>query len=123
MIEFSTSWPARPLWQNWRGHWTLRRKSTSLARQEAKALANSKLATASGLRCHDAYAIECTFYPPDRRKRDRSNMPATVKAHLDGIADALGVDDNCFDVSWRFGDAQKPGRVDFTVMPFRGGVS
>lgn len=33
------------------------------------------------------------FYPPDNRRRDLDNMLATIKAGLDGIALAAGVDD------------------------------
>jgi crossover junction endodeoxyribonuclease RusA len=40
------------------------------------------------------------FHPPDNRKRDLSNMPATQKAAIDGIADAMGVDDAGFLCAW-----------------------
>jgi len=40
--------------------------------------------------------IEITFYPPDKRHRDADNMVASIKAGLDGIADALRVNDKRF---------------------------
>jgi len=36
------------------------------------------------------------FYPPCNRKHDDDNLTASFKAGRDGIADALGVDDNRF---------------------------
>jgi crossover junction endodeoxyribonuclease RusA len=37
-----------------------------------------------------------TFHPPDKRHRDRDNMIASCKALMDGLSDALGVDDRHF---------------------------
>jgi len=36
------------------------------------------------------------FYPPDRRHRDDDGLLSSLKAARDGIADALGIDDNRF---------------------------
>jgi crossover junction endodeoxyribonuclease RusA len=38
--------------------------------------------------------VTLTFYPPDRRHRDMDNMLASCKAGLDGLSDAIGVDDS-----------------------------
>lgn len=38
----------------------------------------------------------CTFFPPDRRARDEDNLIASLKSSLDGIAQALRIDDRCF---------------------------
>ena len=38
----------------------------------------------------------CTFFPPDRRARDEDNLIASLKSSLDGIAQALRIDDKCF---------------------------
>ena len=42
----------------------------------------------------DVVCIE--FYPPDKRKRDIDNMLASSKAGIDGIAQAIGIDDSIF---------------------------
>jgi crossover junction endodeoxyribonuclease RusA len=55
--------------------------------------------------------LTVTFFPPDNRKRDRTNMEAAFKAGFDGIADALGVDDNRFVPTYRKGDVVKGGMV------------
>ena len=36
------------------------------------------------------------FYKPDKRFRDEDNIPASCKFLFDGVADALGVNDNRF---------------------------
>lgn len=93
-------WPPKPLWQNSRCHWSLKAKTVKFARTQAY-----HESLVSGLR-HMPTGEEWThhlsfdFCPPDRRKRDLQNMPATQKAYIDGIADALGVDDATFKVKW-----------------------
>ena len=41
-----------------------------------------------------ALSVAITFFPPDRRHRDLDNMLASLKAALDGIALAVGIDDS-----------------------------
>lgn len=38
-----------------------------------------------------------TIHPPDRRRRDTLNTAAALKPAIDGIFDALGVDDSLID--------------------------
>ena len=42
-------------------------------------------------------ALTITFVQNDKRKRDRDNLLAASKSMLDGMAKAMGVDDNCFE--------------------------
>lgn len=43
----------------------------------------------------DRLAVEAVYCPPDHRRRDLfENMPASIKAHVDGVFDALEVNDN-----------------------------
>lgn len=60
-------------------------------------------------------ALHITFYPPDKRRRDRDNAQASLKHHLDGIADALGVDDYRFRPTYDFAEPEKPGRVEVKI--------
>ena len=55
--------------------------------------------------------LTITFNPPDRRKRDRDNMQASLKYGLDCLANRMGVDDFLFDPSYRVGEPVKGGRV------------
>jgi hypothetical protein len=41
--------------------------------------------------------LKITFYTPDNRKRDLDNLLAAMKPALDGMAQAIGVDDALFD--------------------------
>ena len=38
--------------------------------------------------------VALIFVPPDRRARDLDNLLASMKSGLDGLADAIGVDDS-----------------------------
>jgi crossover junction endodeoxyribonuclease RusA len=58
--------------------------------------------------------ITITFYPPDYRG-DRVNFPARCKAIVDGVAEALGVNDARFVPRFEFRDPEKPGRVEITI--------
>lgn len=40
--------------------------------------------------------LRLTFFAPDKRKRDLDNLLAAMKPSLDGMAQALGVDDSLF---------------------------
>jgi crossover junction endodeoxyribonuclease RusA len=55
-------------------------------------------------------------YPPDKRRRDWDNIVASLKSGLDGIADALGVDDSRFRLSIEMiPEVVKGGRVDVVI--------
>mgnify|MGYP001608086024 CR=1 FL=1 len=41
--------------------------------------------------------VTITFVQPDKRRRDRDNLLFACKSALDGIADALGINDVCFE--------------------------
>lgn len=59
-------------------------------------------------------AIDVLFVPPDRRG-DRWNYPARAKAQIDGVADALGVNDKRFLPTIRHAEPEKPGKVIVTI--------
>jgi crossover junction endodeoxyribonuclease RusA len=58
-----------------------------------------------------------TFQPPDKRRRDRDNLQASLKAHFDGIADALGVNDSLFVPTYAIGEPVKGGAVRVEITP------
>lgn len=93
MIELG--WPSKPLWPNFRSrtHWA---KTRALKTARAEAFYATKAARI-GIGAGDApLVVRSTFYPPDRRTRDYDNCGSTLKPFLDGIADALGVNDSIF---------------------------
>jgi crossover junction endodeoxyribonuclease RusA len=63
----------------------------------------------------DKIDLAVTFYPPDRRRRDDDGMVGAFKHFRDGIADALGVDDHRFRVSYTFAEPRKPGSVEVVL--------
>jgi hypothetical protein len=54
------------------------------------------------------------FVPPDRRG-DRTNYWNRCKAYIDGIAEALGINDARFLPSKSFAEPEKPGRVEVVI--------
>ena len=92
-------WPPRELWQNSRYHWRQRASATRQARSDGHLAAiTGCLADVRGEGWQHRLSFD--FCPPDRRKRDLQNMPATMKPYIDGIADYLKVDDSTFRISW-----------------------
>lgn len=56
--------------------------------------------------------LNIMFYPPDRRSRDKDGCFSAIKGALDGIADALEIDDKHFSYSGiDFGKPVKGGRI------------
>jgi crossover junction endodeoxyribonuclease RusA len=88
-------WPTGPLSQNSRAHWSVRQRHVRNARRAAWALTVEARATAG-----ETPELRFTFHPPNRVRRDVSNVIGALKASVDGIADALGVDDSRFRISW-----------------------
>lgn len=113
-------WPSSRLSPNARLHWA----SLAAAKRKAKADASAAtMAACNGgmrevrmsFRGIAPIPLTITFYPPDNRRRDRDNMQFAMKAALDGVAEALGVDDYRFHPSYAFAAAEKPGRVEITL--------
>jgi len=42
----------------------------------------------------DKLSVHLVFVPPNRRARDEDNLVASMKSGLDGLSDAIGVDDS-----------------------------
>jgi crossover junction endodeoxyribonuclease RusA len=60
--------------------------------------------------------LTITFIQPDRRARDRDNLLAACKPMLDGVADALDINDSQFEpVTIRREYGSKPGAVRIEI--------
>lgn len=112
--EITLPWPAPALRSNARGHWAKKARATKDARNHAWAVA---MAAPRIERIPDA-TIFIEYYPPSRRG-DIHNVPASLKAYIDGIADAMGCDDKDFTVDYptQWAGVSKPGRVVFRIVP------
>ena len=57
-------------------------------------------------------ALTITFCAPDKRRRDIDNSLASLKSGLDGVSQALGVDDQHFEpITLKRAAGTKPGMV------------
>jgi Holliday junction resolvase RusA-like endonuclease len=64
----------------------------------------------------EAIPLTITFVQPDRRARDRDNLLAACKPALDGVADALQINDVQFEpVTIRREYGAKPGSVRIEI--------
>lgn len=110
MTTVTVSWPHKNLNPNRERniHWAEKAKRVKAAREEAYFAA-----LAQGLRQYGKPPKIVRFFPPDYRLRDKFNMVRSIKAHEDGIADAIDVDDYFFDLKPEFMEPEKPGRVEF----------
>ena len=89
-------WPGVKLSQNGRSHWSAKAALVKAARQEAFVKAKQELmGQPATLKSGTRLNVQLIIQPPDRRRRDESNMVERCKSFFDGIADALNIDD-CF---------------------------
>lgn len=94
-----------------KGHWRAKSGPTAKHREWARLAtlgAMPSIPTAGDIKVH------IRFVPPDHRG-DRTNFPNRMKPYLDGIAEALGVNDARFLPSYEFCAPEQPGRVEVTL--------
>lgn len=105
-------WPATALSSNARLHWSLKANAVAKARRDAFFAAK-----AAGVFRDDRAVLRFAYHPPSRHHRDVQNMPAMLKASIDGIADAMGCDDYGFRPRFpdRFGPPRPGGAVIVTI--------
>jgi crossover junction endodeoxyribonuclease RusA len=102
MNKVTLPWPPKELSPNASIHWAQKAKKKKEYRTACWALTlEAKLIAPAG---EGKIPIEITFYPPDKRHRDADNMVASIKSGLDGLADALKVNDKRFLPSFHFKD-------------------
>lgn len=93
--EVTFPWPTKELSPNARVHWAVLAKAKKAYRLACFALAKQAKVIAPGM---GDIRVEMTFYPPSRRDRDGDNLIASMKSGLDGLADAMGVNDKRFKI-------------------------
>lgn len=102
-------WPPRELSPNSRMHWRAKAARAKAYRADCNWLTRhaEPETPADG-----PIPVRITFCPRDKRKRDLDNMLASFKAGLDGVADALGIDDSRFEITICRGDVTKTAHVE-----------
>lgn len=103
-------WPPRELSPNARQHYHAAARAKKAYRARCGAIA-----TQAGGRvlagCAGRLRVHLAFFPPDRRPRDWDNLLASMKSGLDGLADATGVDDSRWSLSFELGEPVPGGQV------------
>jgi hypothetical protein len=115
-LQIRLPWPSAKLHPNARVHWAVKAKAAKHARANGYALARA--AEGRALRIFDGTTrvpVVLTFHPPDRRLRDTDGMLSACKSMLDGVADALAVNDRLFDFTLQVREPVKSGRVDVQI--------
>lgn len=106
-------WPDKRLSPNAREHWS------TLAKVKKKAKTDAYyIALEAGIGKIKAAAINAkyTFFPPDRRTRDRDNLIGCCKALQDGLAMAFGVDDGKWNTTYEIaGTIERNGMVKVEI--------
>jgi len=106
-------WPAKELSPNARVHFHAKAAAAKLARGDAYWLTRHRdLRPAND---DGEILLQITFHPPDKRKRDLDNMLAASKPLIDGIADAMCVNDQRFAFTIRRAEPVKNGKVVVSV--------
>lgn len=94
-MQVTFPWPLKELSPNARLHWSKVAKAKKAYRKVCWALA-LEAGVAGKFDQAQRLSVHMVFYPPDRRERDEDNLVASMKSGLDGLADALGINDRKF---------------------------
>lgn len=107
--EIFLPWPDKRLSPNARYHWAQVARAKKAAKRTAHHLV---LEAGIGKINATAVNVKLSFYPPSKRHYDADNLIASHKAALDGISDAIGIDDSKFIISATpHGPVEKNGMV------------
>lgn len=111
--EIILPWPEKALHSNARCHWAAKARAVADARNLAWALATQR----PRVPCLPDAVIFVELYPPTKRG-DVHNVPSSLKAYIDGIAEAMGCDDRGFRVEYpsQWAGSGKPGKVVFRIF-------
>lgn len=110
-ITIELIWPPALLsGHNTGSHWT----KASVVKQHREWAWKATLAAKGSVPAQGDIPISFTFHPPDRRG-DRTNFANRLKPAIDGIAQALKVNDSRFLPSYRFGVVIPKGKVVVTI--------
>lgn len=113
-VSFTLPFPAKALWPNGRAHWA--EKSRNVAKHRLWAFMAAVAAGAPKADPEGRVSVAVTVHPKTRHPIDRDNCVAALKSQIDGIADALGVDDRTFDTpSIAFAEPVKGGLFAVTL--------
>lgn len=112
MLTFVIPWPPPALSPNARNHWAKLARAKKKYREEC-----SWKARAQGVRriAAERLDVSFTFFPPTKHRHDVDNCIARAKSGIDGIADAIGVDDSCWRMIFEVAEQAPGGKIEVTI--------
>ena len=107
-------WPHRYLSPNSRVVWAAKYQVSSKARLLSKLLTLEIFGCGNKANPVDGVIkVRLVAHAYDRRKRDEDNLIASMKPYLDGVADAIQVNDACFHFKeLEFGQTKRPPEIE-----------
>ena len=107
-------WPHCYLSPNSRINWQAKSQIARRHRFNAKFLTLEIVGCGNHAHPVDDYIeVQLIAHPRDKRKRDEDNIIASMKSSLDGIADALGVNDASFHFKEiQISDTKRPPEIE-----------
>lgn len=116
MIEIELPFPVSALMPNRarRNHWAAKAKYAQTARMVGKVETLNALPhnTAPTFEPQERIPLRLEFCPPDLRPRDLDNLLAAMKPTLDGVSDALSINDKMYcPITLDWGKRTKHGKV------------
>lgn len=115
-VTIKLGWPPRQLSPNGRVHHFDRARFKKAAKATAYWLTKEQLGATAFEHDGGDIAVRILAHPKTKTRPDDDNLIASLKAPLDGIAFALGVDDKHFRPSLEWGDPVKDGCVLVTIV-------
>lgn len=111
-------WPDPSLSPNRKNgnHWGSVNKAKGKRLVDARALTLQAMAKTGYIPPSGLVPLVLTFVAPDKRRRDLDNLLASMKADMDGLSQALGIDDQMFEpITLRRERGKKQGCVRVEV--------
>jgi len=115
-ITITLPWPPAALSPNMRQHWAKHAKAKKAYRTACGAILDAYPYQGASLPPDALVGVFMRFHPPSRRRYDWDNLMARMKSGLDGVAQALGVDDAIFRPSMEIGEPMPPDGQVFVVI-------
>lgn len=112
MTTILLPWPPKELSPNARVHWRKRAARAKAYRADCGWLT---LHADPDVPDEGPIPVSVRFCEPDKRRRDTDNLLASIKAGLDGVADALHVNDSRFLLTLERGDPHPGGVVEVRI--------
>lgn len=113
MKQIFLPWPSSKLSPNSRQHWASLARAKREYRHDCFWAARKHGAEHSSA---ESLTVKITIHPPDARRRDTDNILASLKSGLDGVADAIGIDDSRWTlVICPVGEKRKGGAIILEV--------